>query len=119
MINSKNLKEAFSRQLYTNFIFQDLESTDYIAISTPFVDKNFDNITLYARELEDGEIEISDFGNTLINGDEADFDNQISPTLKSFGVALDGENLLVKTDIKQIQLAIWHMLQAILQVTVK
>ena len=42
-----------------------ISMTDYVSISTPFIDTNFDNINLYARFLSKDKVEVSDFGYTI------------------------------------------------------
>lgn len=66
MTNSQRLKDTYYSWLNEEMIFKD-ENDDYVSISTPFLDQNFDNITLYAHFSGDDNIKLSDFGETIFN----------------------------------------------------
>ena len=60
------LENAYYKWLKEELIFSDIED-GYVSISSPFVDTNFDNINLYAKFLNEDNIEVSDFGYTIFN----------------------------------------------------
>ncbi len=64
------LENAYYKWLKEELIFSDIED-GYVSISSPFVDTNFDNINLYAKFLNEDNIEVSDFGYTIFNLEEA------------------------------------------------
>lgn len=64
MTNSSLLEDTYYKWLKEKLIFQELPD-DYVSISTPFLDNNYDNINLYAKFIDTDTIEISDFGYTL------------------------------------------------------
>lgn len=72
------LENAYYKWLKEELIFSDIED-GYVSISSPFVDTNFDNINLYAKFLNEDNIEVSDFGYTIFNLEEAGvhLDNEI------------------------------------------
>lgn len=66
MSNATLLENAYYKWLKKELIFTDVEQ-DYVSISTPFIDTNFDNINLYARIINQDQVEVSDFGYTITN----------------------------------------------------
>lgn len=98
---------------------------DYIAIDTPFLDKQYDNISLYARFIDKETVELSDFGYTLFNLEEQGIIlskkaktkwNIFQNVLQDFGITLDNNTLFIKTSVDKFPIAKSRMLQAILRI---
>ena len=110
--------------LKEELIYEDV-GYDYISISTPFVDSNYDNINLYAKFIARDKIEISDFGYTLYNLEEAGIVltrraktiySIFEKTLTSFGVTCSNDVLSIVTDLTNFPIAKNRLLQAILRI---
>lgn len=98
---------------------------DYIAIDTPFLDKQYDNISLYARFINNDTVELSDFGYTLFNLEEEGIFlskrakttwNIFQKVLQDFGITFENNTLLIRTSINKFPVAKSRMLQAILRI---
>ena len=66
MNNSNTLKKIFFDWLLKEYQFNDLEK-NFVEISTPFLDNDFDHIVLYAEFLSDGRVTLTDDGWTINN----------------------------------------------------
>lgn len=124
MRNASLLENAYYKWLKKDLIFSDIEN-DYISISSPFVDTNFDNINLYAKFIDKNKIVVSDFGYTIFNLEEAGirlnkrskvawriFDTAIT----DFGITREGDSLLIRTSLEKFPLAKSRLLQAIMRI---
>lgn len=89
---------------------------DYVAIVTPFLDKKFDNISIYARIIDNNVVELSDFGYTLFDLEEEKSGNTLQKILQVFGITLQDNTLVIKTSIDKFPIAQNRMLQAILKI---
>lgn len=88
MSNAEKLEQIYFKWLQQEYSFTDIDD-NYISISTPFIDSNYDNIELFASILGD-QIILSDFGYTLFN-------------LKAKGI-----------DVTPVQKNKWRLLQQVL-----
>lgn len=105
-------------------IFTDVEQ-DYVSISTPFIDTNFDNINLYARIINQDQVEVSDFGYTITNLEELGITlNKRSKTvwriyesaLNDFGINREDEALIIRTSLDRFPIAKNRLLQGIMRI---
>ena len=122
------LKQLLENSYYTwlkkELVFSEV-GNQYVSISTPFDDTNYDNINLYARFVNQGEIELSDFGNTIFDLSETGITidkrsktiwrifNQI---LNDFGVTKVDEALTITAPVSRFPIAKTRLLQAIMRV---
>jgi len=126
MVRAESLKNDYINWLKEELIFTDVEN-GYISVSTPFIDSNYDNIELFARFISNEKIEITDFGETLFNLEEAGL--SINKRLKTvyrlfenilndFGIKYDKNNksLSITTDIHDFPTAKHRLLQAVIRV---
>lgn len=106
-------------------VFSDIDDDNYVSISTSFLDSNFDNITLYARIIDKNRIELSDFGNTLFELEEAGVClnkrskttwNLFQEALNNFGVKQKDDALIIETSLNKFPIAKSRLLQAILRI---
>ena len=109
MNNSNTLKKIFFDWLLKEYQFNDLEK-NFVEISTPFLDNDFDHIVLYAEFLSDGRVTLTDDGWTINN-------------LKSHGVSFSNRStykkngeLCITTSLDKFPLAKQRLLQTIMQV---
>lgn len=122
---SSKLKNLYMDWLKNELIFTDV-ANDYVSISTPFLDTNYDNIELFAKFITKNKIEITDFGYTLYNLEEAGLKvSKRSKTvyrifeqiLTDFGVSFSNNNALTITvDSKRFAIAKNRLLQAIMRI---
>lgn len=124
MGNAALLENSYYKWLKEELVFSDIED-DYVSISSPFVDTNFDNINLYAKFLNKDNIEVSDFGYTIFNLEEAgihlDKRSKVAwrvynTALTDFGVTREGENLLIRTSLDNFAVAKNRLIQAIMHI---
>ena len=125
MSNSSLLQNSYRNWLKTNnIVFSDIEN-EYGSISTSFLDNNFDNITLYAKFITKNKIELSDFGNTIFNLEEAGIHINkryktawriFQQTLRDFGIKQQDEALTIETSLKNFPIAKNRLLQGILRI---
>lgn len=106
------LKERFQTQLVG----------EYAVISTPFLDPHNDEIELYVRRDGNGLI-LTDGGNTLSDLEDSGLEistekrkAHIQEILNGFGVANEGQELLVRTSEKDFPQRKHNLLQALLAV---
>ena len=118
------LENEYYKWLKKDLIFSDIND-EYVSISSPFMDTNFDNINLYAKFINSDNIEVSDFGYTIFNLEEAgiNLDKRskvawriYNTALKDFGVTRLGDNLLIRTSVDHFPLAKNRLLQAIMRI---
>ncbi|MCH3922969.1 DUF1828 domain-containing protein [Limosilactobacillus sp.] len=124
MDNASLLENSYYKWLKDDLVFKNIED-NYVSISTPFIDTNFDNINLYARFLSKDKIEVSDFGYTIANledtGIRLDRRSKVAwrvytNALNDFGVSREDETLLIKTSLDKFPVAKNRLLQAIMRI---
>ena len=121
---SSVLKESYNNWLKKELVFTEV-GNEYVSISTPFVDTNYDNINLYARYVGPNNIELSDFGYTIFNlGDAGITINRRSKTIwrifsqaiVDFGITQDGDALTITAPVERFAIAKTRLLQAIMRI---
>ena len=121
---SSTLKESYNTWLKKELVFSEV-GNGYVWISTPFVDTNYDNINLYAHYVNQDEIEVSDFGYTLYNLNEAGITINsrsksiwriFTQVLVDFGVTQVDEALSITAPIDRFPVAKTRLLQAIMRI---
>lgn len=124
MSKAKQLKKAYFDWLMGEYNFQDLE-TNVVEIGTPFLDNDFDYITMYAEFSNNGRITLTDDGWTLNNlknygltftGRSTSRNQTLHTIISSLGIERDGDELYISTDLEKFPLAKQRLLQAIMQV---
>ncbi|MFP7481255.1 DUF1828 domain-containing protein [Weissella paramesenteroides] len=129
MSNSDILKQAYFKWLTKEYEFNDLNN-EFISISTPFIDNNFDNIEIFAKmyKLDDVDyVKLTDFGETLfnlevnginINGRAKTKKSLFESTINSFGISFNEGNheLFIETTLDKFPLAKTRLLQAIMRI---
>ena len=97
MAKANILENSYYNWLKKELDFKDI-SDGYISISTPFIDTNYDNISLFANFTDKNHVTVSDFGYTVFNLEELDINinkrnktvwSIFESTLNSFGVTND------------------------------
>ena len=124
MKNSQKLKKAYFDWLMAEYDYTDLDQ-NIVKIGTPFLDNDFDYITMYAEFSKNGRITLTDDGWTLNNlmnyglsftGRTKTRNKYLNDILSSLGIEnLDGE-LCISTDLEKFPLAKQRLMQAIMQV---
>lgn len=119
------LENQYYAWLKNDLVFSKLDD-DYVSISTPFIDSNYDNINLYARFVGNSRdrIEVSDFGYTIYNLENAGINLKRSKTsrkifdqiLVDFGVDGSDDNLSITTSLDRFPIAKTRLLQAIMRI---
>ena len=118
---ANDLENSYYKWLKQNLTFND-DSDGYISISTPFVDINFDNITLYAKPSKNKETFIlSDLGDTIFNlsmsginiNKKTKREEILNNILRNFGVKREGNNLSIETNLDNFASAKTSLVQAI------
>lgn len=115
--------------LYIDWVKKDFEYTNltknYVSISTPFVDNNYDNINLYASFIDKNTVLVSDFGYTLYNLEEQGI--ELKPRFKTvwkifndiisaFGINYDNSSLSIKVPLDKYPIAKSRLLQGIMRI---
>ena len=95
---------------------------DYAVISTPFLDPHNDEIELYVRKEAD-ELIVTDGGNTLSDLEASGLEistekrkTHLQEILNGLGVAIDGQELYVRTSENEFPQRKHNLLQAVLAV---
>lgn len=118
------LENEYYKWLKESLVFSDIDN-DYVSISSPFVDTNFDNINLYAKFIDKNNIEVSDFGYTIFNLEESGIhlDKRAKvarriydTTIANYGITREGDTLLIRTSLDKFPLAKTRLLQAIMRI---
>lgn len=124
MNNSNKLRKVYFDWLMKEYSFTDLDK-DVVEISIPFLDNDFDYITMYAEFLQDGKILLTDDGWTLDNLQShgitfTERTKSKKATLRtitsSLGIEIKNKELFIKTDLDKFPIAKQRLLQAIIQV---
>lgn len=115
--------------LYMDWVKKDFEysnlTKDYVSISTPFIDNNYDNINLYASFIDENTIIVSDFGYTLYNLEEQGIELRpkfktawkiFNDIISTFGVNYDNSSLTIKVPLDKFPIAKSRLLQAIMRI---
>lgn len=124
MTKSNLLKNSYFDWLFKEYSFSEL-SKDVIKIGTPFLDNQFDYITMYVEFLSNSRINLTDDGWTLhelsshgifFSSRNKVNNNLLKSITESLGVeVIDGE-LTIKTDLEKFPIAKQRLLQCIIQV---
>lgn len=124
MAKSQELKNAYFHWLMEEYTFSDLDK-NVVKIGTPFLDADFDYITMYAVFMQNGKIKITDDGWTLnnlenyglsFNGRSKHRNQLLTDITNSLGVTVLDKELSITTDLDKFPLAKQRLLQAIMQV---
>lgn len=129
MSNSQLLQQAYFKWLMAEYEFKDLNN-EFISISTPFVDNNYDNIEIFATMYKLNNVDyikITDFGETLFNleNNGISFNKRMTKkrsifdaTVNSFGISFNPENseLFIETTLDKFPLAKTRLLQSIMRI---
>ncbi|WP_367341831.1 DUF1828 domain-containing protein [Limosilactobacillus sp.] len=124
MINATLLENSYYKWLKKDLIFKDVEN-GYVSISTPFIDPSFDNINLYVHGIGQNKIEVSDFGFTISNLEDAgiNLDKRsrvvyriFKQALDDFGIKREDEALLIRTSKDRFPIAKNRLLQGIMRI---
>jgi hypothetical protein len=122
-INAELLQNNYYRWLQSEEVFSDIEN-NLVAISTPFVDAEFDNINLYAQAA-DGFITVTDLGYTLynleVNGVAVEPRSRtrykiFTDIINAFGVSENSGRLEIKTTLERFPIAKNRLLQALMRI---
>lgn len=122
-INAATLENSYYKWLKEDLTFTDVEK-DFVAISTPFVDSDFDNINLYA-EINGDNITVTDLGYTLFNLDATGVavDRKartrykiFSDIISAFGVSDNNGRLEIETSLDRFPVAKNRLLQAVMRI---
>lgn len=122
--NAEKLRNVYMDWIKEDLEFQNLDE-NYVSISTPFIDNDYDNINLYASFVNKNIIKVSDFGFTLYNLTELGIN--LTPKFKTgwhifreilddFGISNDKGTLCVQTPIENFPMAKTRLLQAVMRV---
>lgn len=123
-ISAKSLENNYYDWLKRNLDFND-DTNDFISITTPFVDINFDNITLYTKSFSSGNsFVLTDLGDTLFNLEMAGIqinkrtkrEEILINILNNFGIKRKNNQLIIETDLEHFALAKTSLVQAIVNV---
>lgn len=124
MAKSQQLKNAYFQWLMKEYTFSDLER-NVVKIGTPFLDNDFDYITMYAVFLQNGKIKLTDDGWTLHNlesygvsfsGRSKHRNQLLSDISNSLGTVVNNKELSITTDLDKFPIAKQRLLQTIMQV---
>ena len=124
MNNSNTLKKIFFDWLLKEYQFNDLEK-NFVEISTPFLDNDFDHIVLYAEFLSDGRVTLTDDGWTINNlkshgvsfSNRSTYKNNLINTIvNNLGTKIENGELCITTSLDKFPLAKQRLLQTIMQV---
>lgn len=124
-MKASTLKRAYFDWLMQEYTYQDVDS-NVIKIGTPFLDNDFDYITMYAIISQNNTIILSDDGWTLNNlkSHGVTFTARskhrqllIQDIISSLGIERNADDeLYIKTDLDKFPIAKQRLLQAIIQV---
>lgn len=126
-LNAKVLKDSYISWLTEEFVYTDLDK-GFVSISTPFIDSDFDSISLYAQFLNNDVIKLTDMGYTIFNLESHGVDINrkfktrftiLEQITNDFGINFDygkSNSLSLKTDLKNFAKAKNRLLQAIMRV---
>lgn len=126
-LNAKILKDSYMAWLTEEFVYTDLEK-NFVSISTPFIDSDFDSISLYAEFLPNDVIKLTDMGYTIFNLETHGVDinkkfktrfNILTQIINDFGINFDygrSNSISLETDLKNFAKAKNRLLQAIMRV---
>lgn len=123
-MKAKELKKSYFDWLFQKYSYHDL-SDGIVKINTPFLDNQFDYITMYVEFFSDGKINLTDDGWTLhdLKSNGVYFtprhktNNQLLRNITdSLGVEINDNELSIKTDIDKFPIAKQRLLQCIMQV---
>lgn len=124
MNNSNTLKKNFFDWLLKEYQFNDLEK-NFVEITTPFLDNDFDHIVLYAEFLSDGRVTLTDDGWTINNlkshgvsfSNRSTYKNNLINTIvNNLGTRIENGELCITTSLDKFPLAKQRLLQTIMQV---
>ena len=119
-----NLCDDAIQQLNSYFI-SDMEclgeDSGYEVVRTPFLYPDRDHVELFVRETNDGQLLVSDLGQTLMKISQYGFVLRNSPKRRamvfqitsSLGVRFENGSLLVTTPLAQAGHSIWQLMMAI------
>ena len=117
MNNSNTLKKIFFDWLLKEYQFNDLEK-NFVEISTPFLDNDFDHIVLYAEFLSDGRVTLTDDGWTINNlkshgvsfSNRSTYKNNLINTIvNNLGTKIENGELCITTPHELATLIPWHL----------
>lgn len=121
MIDSKDLLYRYTEWLRQKYHINNLENADEII--TPFTNNINDRIRLYIEKLSNGNLRLSDDGNTLneleMNGLDLNSETRkkiFNTILINFKVEMDGDVLFVIADEKNFPVKKHNLMQAILRI---
>lgn len=123
MAKSNVLKKAYFDWLFKEYSYSDLDK-DIVKIGTPFLDNQFDYITMYAV-FHKNTITLTDDGWTLhdLESHGVSFNKRnklnnkhLTNIIASLGVDIKDNELYIKTSIEKFPVAKQRLLQAIMQV---
>ena len=124
MNDSNTLKKNFFDWLLKEYQFNDLEK-NFVEITTPFLDNDFDHIVLYAEFLSDGRVTLTDDGWTINNlkshgvsfSNRSTYKNNLINTIvNNLGTRIENGELCITTSLDKFPLAKQRLLQTIMQV---
>ena len=124
MNNSNTLKKNFFDWLLKEYQFNDLEK-NFVEITTPFLDNDFDHIVLYAEFLSDGRVTLTDDGWTINNlkshgvsfSNRSTYKNNLINTIvNNLGTRIENGELCITTSLDKFPLAKQRLLQTVMQV---
>lgn len=124
MTKSQVLKNVYFNWLMEEYTFSDLDK-NVVKISTPFLDTDFDTITMYAVFMQNGKIKVTDDGWTInnlenfghtFNGRSKHRNQLLTDITNSLGVTVFDKELSITTDLDKFPIAKQRLLQAIMQV---
>lgn len=127
--NASNLKREYFDWLFEEESFNDVGSHDrpVVRIETPFLDDSFDGVDMYVYPEANGQVRVTDNGETLDNleGQGIFFDKRtttrnriLTDILESFGIERDDDskNLYIISQRNEFPDAKQRMLQGILRI---
>ncbi len=115
--------DEYTRWFRSRVEIKKIDETDYIEVTTPFLDRDNDRIQLYVKSIEDNKIRLSDGGDTLSELELIGIDTErgkkrefIETILRQNGATLYNSEIVVVTTYENFPIAKNSIIRAILAV---
>lgn len=115
--------DEYAKWLRSRIEIKKISETDYIEITTPFLDRDNDTIQLFLKGMEDKKIRLSDGGDTISELESIGIDvsrgrkkELVETILKQNGARLDNSEITVVTTPENFPIAKNNIIRAILAV---
>lgn len=118
----QELIEEYTKWLRDKTILRQIEGTDWVEITTPYLDRHNDYIQIYLKKQDDGFL-LTDGGETvedlLMSGCNLESKRRqdlLQMTLNGFGVKMERDTLSVRASMQNFPMRKHNLVQAILAV---